>query len=196
MYSRGTEFNRHERKNSNRKIKPLMQNYPSATEELLPATHEELNLAILEKMEAVALENLKNFNFVAALQTYQRCLDHYFESVDRNPDHPDFAEYFTKILKILNDHALKLLKEERVEIAKLILEKCEEFTNGERYGLFPVPRNITLNHLACCYRRMGMLDVAMEFLQMALEFVSANERTETAGITHINISAVLSQMNK
>mgnify|MGYP000947174122 CR=1 FL=1 len=159
-------------------------------------THEELNLSSLQRMNATAEQNLKTGNIISALENYERCLDYLIEAVTGDPSHPTFVEYFRETLKKLNDQALKLLREDKIEMSQMILEKCEEFTNGSIYGMFPTSRNLTFNHLACCYRRVGKLDIALKYLHQALEFVASDERMETAGITHINLCAILSQMNK
>ena len=190
----GNDYN-----NSNEEtIKPVISSYPVGNRgpSQRHDSHDHLNVAILEKMNNLAQEKLKNFDIEGALENYQKCLTHYFQASNKDPKNPKFSKYFKGTIKALNDQALKLLKEERIEQAKAILEKCEEFTNGENYGMFPVSRNITFNNLACVHRRLGMLDIAMEYLNTALDFVSMNERMETAGITHINICAILSQMNK
>lgn len=162
----------------------------------LQKSREELNLAILQKLHSIAQQSLSNMNVENALESYEKCLDHYYQAVGQDSTHHGFQEYFHEILKLLNDCALKFLKEERVQDAMKILSRCEEFTNGSTFGSFPGLRNLTFNHIACCYRRLGKFEKALEYLNMALEFAVTKERMNTLGITHINLCAIHSHLNK
>ena len=55
---------------------------------------------------------------------------------------------------------------------------------------------MTFNNMACYYRRIGKLRTALNFLQKALTIESRLQRPETQADTHLNICAVLSQLNK
>ena len=50
--------------------------------------------------------------------------------------------------------------------------------------------------MACYYRRIGKMRTALNFLQRALTIESRLQRPETQADTHLNICAVLSQLNK
>ena len=196
-----SDYNEEDFENEQDNLQPMMRRPEPATdeEEDLPdyqRSREELNHAILQKLHAISQDCLDNGNHSEALANYDKCLSHYFSAVGQDPLEPGFADYFKSILKFLNDYALKLLKENEIEAALAILNTCDVFTNGKAFGMFPASRNLTLNHLACCYRRVGNLERALEYLEDALNFVVANERVDTSGITHINMCAVLSQMNK
>ena len=56
---------------------------------------------------------------------------------------------------------------------------------------------ITLNNLGCFYKRSSKPNVALKYLQQALEIEvkTSNDRTNVAG-THLNICAIKSQLNK
>ena len=57
-------------------------------------------------------------------------------------------------------------------------------------------RAITYNNLACYYRKVGKLKLALTYLQKALQIEKQQEVSENAADTHLNICAVLSQLNK
>ena len=159
-------------------------------------SREELNLAILQKLHAIAQQSLANMNIDNALDSYEKCLDHYYQSVSQDSNNRGFQDYFHEILKLLNDCALNFLKQERVQEAMRILGRCAEFTNGKTFGPSHGLRNLTLNHIACCYRRLGKFEKALEYLNAALEFTITSERMNTLGITHINLCAIHSHLNK
>ncbi len=54
----------------------------------------------------------------------------------------------------------------------------------------------TYNNLACYYRKIGQLKLALSFLQRALQIEKKLAVAENAADTHLNICAVLSQLNK
>lgn len=55
---------------------------------------------------------------------------------------------------------------------------------------------MTYNNLACYYRRIGKLKTALKYLEQALSIEGRLSEVDTQADTHMNICAVLSQMNK
>lgn len=55
---------------------------------------------------------------------------------------------------------------------------------------------MTFNNMACYYRRIGKMRSALNFLQQALTIEAKLQRPEVQADTHLNICAVLSQLNK
>ncbi len=55
---------------------------------------------------------------------------------------------------------------------------------------------MTFNNMACYYRRIGKMRTALNFLQKALTIEARLQRPEIQADTHLNICAVLSQLNK
>jgi tetratricopeptide (TPR) repeat protein len=88
------------------------------------------------------------------------------------------------------------MKEDKIKDAMKVLEKCQQWTHPEKFGVYPGLRNLTFNHLGCCYRRLGKLDKALFYLERALQFINGLNKVETSGITHVNLCAVLSQMGE
>lgn len=55
---------------------------------------------------------------------------------------------------------------------------------------------MTFNNMACYYRRVGKLRTALKFLEQALNIEGRLNKIDTQADTHLNICAVLSQLNK
>ena len=72
-----------------------------------------------------------------------------------------------------------------------MLKKSEELCENNELG-----QAMTFNNMACYYRRIGKMRTALNFLQRALTIESRLQRPETQADTHLNICAVLSQLNK
>lgn len=57
-------------------------------------------------------------------------------------------------------------------------------------------KSTTYNNLACYYRRVGKLRTALSYLIQALEMELKLEHPMTLADTHLNLCAVLSQLDK
>jgi tetratricopeptide (TPR) repeat protein len=83
-----------------------------------------------------------------------------------------------------------LLQQEHLKGAHELLKRAEEVAERN-----PRDKAITWNNLACYYRRVGKLRVAVTLLERALEieeYASPDEATQT----HLNLCATLSQLNR
>lgn len=150
----------------------------------------------LNKAHQQAEKELRLGHIEAALEKFYACIEQYFQAIGQDPTNPDFAEYFVQTLKYLNENALHMLKEDKIGISLRILEMCNEISSGKRYGSFPNVQSLTYNHMACCYRRMGKLETALKYLEKALPYQTGTHDHVNAGITHINLCAIYSQMGK
>lgn len=83
------------------------------------------------------------------------------------------------------------MKKEDINSALDLLKKSEELCENNELG-----QAMTFNNMACYYRRIGKMRTALNFLQRALTIESRLQRPETQADTHLNICAVLSQLNK
>jgi tetratricopeptide (TPR) repeat protein len=105
------------------------------------------------------------------------------------------SKQFTKSCKVLceicNILAVYYLKKEDINSALDLLKKSEELCENNELG-----QAMTFNNMACYYRRIGKMRTALNFLQRALTIESRLQRPETQADTHLNICAVLSQLNK
>lgn len=57
-------------------------------------------------------------------------------------------------------------------------------------------KSVTLNNLGCFYRRTGKLRASLQYLEQALEMELKSENPTSVADTHLNLCAVLSQLNK
>lgn len=83
------------------------------------------------------------------------------------------------------------LKKDDVNSALDLLKKSEELCENNELG-----QAMTFNNMACYYRRIGKMRSALNFLQRALTIEARLQRPEVQADTHLNICAVLSQLNK
>ena len=87
--------------------------------------------------------------------------------------------------------AVYYLKKEDINSALDLLKKSEELCENNELG-----QAMTFNNMACYYRRIGKMRTALNFLQRALTIESRLQKPEIQADTHLNICAVLSQLNK
>ncbi|KAG1701869.1 hypothetical protein DVH05_010360 [Phytophthora capsici] len=87
--------------------------------------------------------------------------------------------------------AMTYLQQEEFRVVLELLKKAEILT--ERH---PAGRAVTLNNLACYYRRQGNLHKALTYLTEALKIESRLDNLPNKADTHLNMCAVLSQLGK
>ncbi|EEY70354.1 uncharacterized protein PITG_05749 [Phytophthora infestans T30-4] len=87
--------------------------------------------------------------------------------------------------------AMTYLQQEEFRVVLELLKKAEILT--ERH---PAGRAVTLNNLACYYRRQGNLHKALTNLTEALKIESRLDNLPNKADTHLNMCAVLSQLGK
>ncbi|RLN47996.1 hypothetical protein BBJ28_00000379 [Nothophytophthora sp. Chile5] len=87
--------------------------------------------------------------------------------------------------------AMTYLQQEEFRVVLELLKKAEILT--ERH---PAGRAVTLNNLACYYRRQGNLHKALVYLTEALKIESRLDNLPNKADTHLNMCAVLSQLGK
>lgn len=102
-----------------------------------------------------------------------------------------FTKSCKQLCEICNILAVYYLKKEDINSALDLLKKSEELCENNELG-----QAMTFNNMACYYRRIGKMRTALNFLQRALTIESRLQRPETQADTHLNICAVLSQLNK
>jgi tetratricopeptide (TPR) repeat protein len=87
--------------------------------------------------------------------------------------------------------AMIFLQRERNEITLEFLRKAERLqVSSLRY------RATTYNNLACFYRRTGKVRTALNYLLSALELELKMDNTASLADTHLNLCAVLSQLDR
>ncbi len=103
----------------------------------------------------------------------------------------EFSRTCKQLCEICNILAVYYLKKEDVNSALDLLKKSEELVENNELG-----QAMTFNNMACYYRRIGKMRKALSFLQQALTIEARLQRPEVQADTHLNICAVLSQLNK
>jgi len=83
------------------------------------------------------------------------------------------------------------LKKEKFEVCLEFLKKAEILT--EKSGHY---KTLTLNNLATFYRKQNKPKVALKYLQSSLRLELASKEKVNVQDTHLNLCAVLSQLNK
>lgn len=104
---------------------------------------------------------------------------------------PEFSRTCKQLCEICNILAVYYLKKEDINSALDLLKKSEELCENNELG-----QAMTYNNMACYYRRIGKMRTALNFLQRALTIESRLQKPEIQADTHLNICAVLSQLNK
>ena len=116
---------------------------------------------------------------------------------------PEFTETCRQLCEICNILAVFYLKKDDVKSALDLLKKSEVLCENNELG-----KSMTYNNMACYYRRVGKLRTALKFLEQALSIegrlnmslihpeLESMNKVGTQADTHLNICAVLSQLNK
>ncbi len=156
----------------------------------------ETNNDYFTKLNESAQSNIKSGNLNQALVNFDECINYLIQQLDQGINSSALLDYISFITNHLNDIALTFLKNDKPLLSLKLLNKCKEYTDPQKFGLFPKLRGFTYNHIACCFRRLGNLENALLYLQKTLDFTEGRDQAEVLGITHINLCAVLSQMNK
>lgn len=103
----------------------------------------------------------------------------------------EFTETCRQLCEICNILAVFYLKKDDVKSALDLLKKSEVLCENNELG-----KAMTYNNLACYYRRIGKLKTALKYLEQALSIEGRLSKVDTQADTHLNICAVLSQLNK
>lgn len=127
---------------------------------------------------------------------YVECIDIMEEvvSIKRNIfgiDHPEFDKASEKLCEYLNLAAMIYLQKEKFEASLDCLKKAELVCRNSLQF-----KSTTYNNLACYYRRTGKIRTALTYLIQALELELKLEHPKTLADTHLNLCAVLSQLDR
>ena len=106
-------------------------------------------------------------------------------------DHIEFEKATEKLCEYLNLSAMIHLQKENFEVSIDCLRKAELVCQNSLQF-----KSTTYNNLACYYRRIGKLRTALSYLIQALELELKLEHPATLADTHLNLCAVLSQLDK
>lgn len=147
------------------------------------------DVSSIPKLEQQANEFQKESKYVEAIGVLEELI--HIKKVNFGTNSKEFTKTCQQLCEICNILAVYYLKREDVNSALELLKKSEELCANNELG-----QAMTFNNMACYYRRIGKLRTALNFLQKALAIESRLLRPEIQADTHLNICAVLSQLNK
>ena len=106
-------------------------------------------------------------------------------------DHPEFDRASEKLCEYLNLAAMVELQKEKFDETIDHLRKAELVARNSL-----ALKSTTYNNMACYYRRTGKVRTALSYLMQALDLELKIEQPKTLADTHINLCAVLSQLDR
>ncbi|CDW83438.1 tpr domain containing protein [Stylonychia lemnae] len=143
----------------------------------------------IKKLEEAARQFQLESKYVEAIGILEELLK--IKKMNFGTNSKQFTRTCKQLCEICNILAVYYLKKEDVNSALDLLKKSEELCENNELG-----QAMTFNNMACYYRRIGKMRTALNFLQKALSIESRLQRPEIQADTHLNICAVLSQLNK
>ncbi|TMW55557.1 hypothetical protein Poli38472_010439 [Pythium oligandrum] len=146
-------------------------------------------LVALERLDHKCTQLQQEGKYTEALECMEKGLvlrQHFFGA--------DCEEVWTAcktVGEMCNLLAMTYLQQEEFSVVLELLKKAEILTEKHAPG-----RAVTLNNLACYYRRQGNLHKALTYLTEALKIESRLDNIPNKADTHLNMCAVLSQLGK
>ena len=64
------------------------------------------------------------------------------------------------------------------------------------YKHFPELKTLIFNHLGCYYRRIEKIETALSYYEKSLEIIKKLDKKKNSGLTHMNLSAIYSQIQR
>ena len=144
-------------------------------------------LLALQRIDEAATQLQQQGNYLGALECLERGLvlrQHFFGA-----ESDEVWGACKSVAEMCNLLAMTYLQQQDFAVVLELLKKAEILTERDEAG-----RAVTLNNLACYYRRQGKLHAALTHLQKALKIEAKLQRVDNAADTHLNMCAVLSQL--
>ena len=106
-------------------------------------------------------------------------------------NHEEFHRSSHKLCEICNLISMIFLQKEKYDLCQVFLKKAEALALHSHYH-----KAVTYNNMACYYRRINKFRLALTYLQNALALELKLDQSMTIADTHLNLCAVLSQLNR
>lgn len=151
----------------------------------IPLINIEESLLNAEKM-------LKNERIIEAITQYEQIFNKF--KLDLSPE--EFETKFNEIFLKIALMAINFLNNSKKDLCFSLLTRCDKMLSDGLFGNFPDMQTLVFNHLGCYFRRIGKIDVALNYYEKALALVYKNDKRKNSGLTHMNISAIYSQIEK
>ncbi|CEG49180.1 Tetratricopeptide TPR1 [Plasmopara halstedii] len=95
-----------------------------------------------------------------------------------------------------NSLAMELLATEQYADCITMLRKAEAIIAPGNFVRCQALQILTFNNLGCCYRKLGNLRSALKYLQEAARIGAHTIHVKNLSITHLNLCAIQSQLNR
>lgn len=184
----------------NPKIKPktvvLNSTVPADLERKVPISKttilRPIPLIDIEKALETAERLLKSEQILEALNEYEQIFIKF--QLDLPP--AAFAQRFSEIFRKIAVIAIGFLNSSQKDQCFSLLNRCEKILEDGQFGHFPELNTLIYNHLGCYYRRIEKIDVALNYYTKSLAMIQKHDRKKNAGLTHMNLSAIYSQIQR
>mmetsp|Transcript_13026 Transcript_13026/g.25237 ORF Transcript_13026/g.25237 Transcript_13026/m.25237 type:complete len:448 (+) Transcript_13026:46-1389(+) len=161
-----------------------------ANEEDLRREAEVIFIQKIENKCKRLMEKNKNMEAIALLE---ESLPSRLRVFGRNGD--PYITAVEKLIHLYNSVAMASLYKENYDLTLDLLDRaCNATAKCHRKSLSNAKVQ-TLNNLACCYRRMKKPRLALKILRQSLDVLHESRITEGRAVTHLNMCAILSQLN-
>lgn len=177
-----------------RKAKAALNNGPPSPQSALPPTPRlptgedgvPLSAHELEELAATYQHDGRMFEAQHALE---RAL--LLHKRERGMESAEVFRCSKRVADVSNSLAMQYLQQDAFAACLMLLKKAEALASRHKPLLA-----ITLNNLACYYRRRGQPKMALGFLLRALEIESRCRAPHKPADTHLNVCAVQSQLGR
>lgn len=146
----------------------------------------------LEKLDTRAASYEEEGQVEAAVQLMEQGLDSRARLF--GPDSEEVLVACKKLGLTYNTLAMSKLYTGNSRKCMELLRKAKTVCQG--YAELAAVNVQTFNNFACCYRRLGKFKQALIALRKSLQLLGGDATEEESAITHLNICAILSQLNK
>ncbi|GLD96583.1 hypothetical protein PINS_up005266 [Pythium insidiosum] len=146
-------------------------------------------LVALQRLDDKCTQLQQEGRYTEALECMEKGLvlrQHFFGA-----DSDEVWQSCKTVGEMCNLLAMTYLQQDEFPVVLELLKKAEILTEKH-----PAGRAVTLNNLACYYRRQGNLHKALTYLTDALKIESRLDNVPNRADTHLNMCAVLSQLGK
>jgi len=143
-------------------------------------------LAALDKKSDALIQEGKYLESLDAMEEALHLRRNYFgETSD------EYYKTSEKLCELCNMLSMIFLQKEKFEATLEFLRKAEQLARNSLEL-----KGVTYNNMACYYRRIGKLKIALKYLEDALAIEIKLDKTKALADTHLNICAVYSQLEK
>ena len=145
-------------------------------------------------LENIAISSATQSKHLRCFNLIDKLIDHYANNYGESSK--EMGDFINRTIPELNSISLKFMNSHKNNEALKLLTKCETWTR-KKYKRILDPRVSTLNHLACCMRKIGNPKNSIKYLESAYKITKAfNASSVTIGSTCLNLSSIYSQINK